>query len=814
MRCSARTQRLAGLVVGIVCLSAAGSRAGGQEFVTGAAAQAWEKWQAAMQAVVGRDADTIETAFGELLQAEPAAFRLALMAQRTVMRGNLGGAVVLFEQDAAADALGADGKRVSQALDAGREQMNEADDGWFFASVGQFEIADANFKALLASNPDPVALLEFADRVRRRHDVLLLLADNPVVGQSALEIQKLLLAGERMVKADPTRIKEHIDRLGGPPRMVRNSVARLIESGEHAIPFLVQYLRDAEKKQLVPAIVRALPRIDRGALNPSVVALRMDDQATKRFLIEALGKIGYAQALPYLLQLRENSATPPEIQAAVQGALEGLRARGAAIGEYTAAEAFFALAEAYYRDDGSLAADPRLDTANVWYWRDKVIQNVEVPTVIFNEIMSMRCCEESLRLDPNLKPAVALWLAANFRREAQLPADQTDWTRPDKYPAASYFAQSAGADHCLAALRRAVADGDPAVALGLIEALRRTAGTASIIGGYGGGHPLAEALSFPDRMVRIRAALALANARPRDEFHNYQNLTPVLAEALNLHAGARHALVVDPDERSANVIMTVLRSDGYDVISDAALFPGLEKVRKDLPGVDVIFVASDVKDPGLAEGLAQLRSEFRFGSTPVILIVKPGDRQLAGNLARADHRLGEAAATDDPERIKTTIANVSRAVGANPITPAVGLSLALETAEVLRGLAESNNPLFKVEDLEQVLAATLATQDSELRIAVARVLAHIGSAAAQEAIAGIAMDGNESQGMRVAMFGVLAEAAKRRGKHLAPESVQRLIKIAESEENMDIREAAAQALGALNLPSDPASEIIRNQHRG
>ena len=104
---------------------------------------------------------------------------------------------------------------------------------------------------------------------------------------------------------------------------------------------------------------------------------------------------------------------------------------------------------------------------NVRQLRDDTLQNTEVPTVIFNDIMTMRCCEEALRMQPDAKPPIALWLNANFRREAQLPAGATDATRPENYPPGLYFAQSAGPEYCLMGLARAVDGVEAAVALGL-----------------------------------------------------------------------------------------------------------------------------------------------------------------------------------------------------------------------------------------------------------------------------------------------------------------------------------------------------------
>jgi CheY-like chemotaxis protein len=784
-------------------------------FVNGAAEAAWSRWETAMNAILARDADAAEAAFAQLLATNPSPFRIALMAERTVMRTSAGGAVLVLEQDYQSQTLRENGKRVGEMLVAGREQMNQADDGWYFCAIGRFDVANANFQALLASDPDPVALLEFADRVARRQDILVQVATNPIVGESARAILRLLDEGERIIKADPVRIKEHIEELAGPPRMYSNAVARLRESGEYAIPFLIQYLRDPAQRELVPLILRTLPQIGRPALNPLVISLRMNDATTKVYLVRALGQIGYGQAVPYLLRLRSDSTTTPDVNQAVDAALQQLAARGVTMDvNAPAPEAFLRLAVAYFENQSELAADPRLEAANVWYWRDDLLENVEIPTPIFNEVMCMRCCEEALLLDSSLEPAQALWLAANFRRDAQLGDDQTDPTRPPNYPSPAYFAQSAGPKYCLMALARAVDERDPVVALGMIEALRKTAGPASVGAPSNGRQPLGEALLFPDRLVRIRAALALGRAQPATQFHNYQNLVGVLAEALGLHGGARNALVVEGDATVANALSAGLRAEGYTVVSDATLAAGLDKVRQELAGVDVILIASDVQSPELAGALAQLRGEFSFALTPTLVITKPAQRSAVRTMVRADHRLGEVSPADGPDQLRTAITRVSRAVGATPISPELGLALAQEAAETLLLLAMTHNTILDPAGAEAALLATLGTDDGQLRLTVARVLSFLSSSAAHSAVAAIALNEAEAAATRVAMFAIAADAAKRHGNLLSPAAVEQLTRIAESDENLVIREAASQLLGALNLPGDPASVIIRNQYGG
>jgi CheY-like chemotaxis protein len=784
-------------------------------FITGEAARAWQHWSAAMQAILARNEEQAEAAFGELLALDPSPFRIALLADYTVQQTAAGGAVLLFEQDFESKALGPQGQAVAEKLFVGREQVNQADDALYFSQIGRFDVAGANLRALLAADPDPVALLEFIDRVPRRRDILIQLVDNPSLGEPVRALLKLLDLGELAIKADPTRIKENIERLGGPPRGYENALAALQDSSEYAVPFLLQYLRDPTKQALTQAILRTLPQLDRRAVNPLVMALRMDDQAVKRYVIEALGKLGYAQAIPYLLWLVEDQQTPPELQQRAQQSLDLLRARGVTIpADLSAAEAFHQLADEYYADRASLAADPRLSTANVWYWRDGMLQNIEVPTEIFNEIMAMRSAEEALLRDPQARPALALWLAANFRREAQLAANQQDPTRPPDYPIAAYFAQSAGADYNLAALARAIDTADPAVALGTIDALRKTAGPASLVADAGGRLPLAEALSFPDRMVRIRAALTLGGGRPTEPFNNYQNLLPVLSEALLLHGGARNALVVDPDQASANTVGGILREQGYTVTVGAALFDALQQVREQIPALDVIFLASDMQNPTLETALQTLHDEFRFAAVPVVIVTKPGDLEAVRALVRADHRVAALPLNPTPSDLSKAIATVSRAVGSQAITPEVGQQLAFEAAQVLRLLAISNNPLFSVADAEPALLAALTTTNPDLRLLVAEVLGYLGSTRAQEAIARVALDPAAADDLRVSMFAALAEAAKRRGNLLPSDLVQAVVAIAASEPNMILREAASQALGALNVPGEPASEIIRSQYQG
>ncbi len=783
------------------------------EFTTLAATEAWDAWRAALQALLEQDASAAEDALAALLDEDPSPLRLALLEQRSVEETSLGGGVLLLEQDEAAGRLGAAGRQVVTRLQEGRERLLEASDGWYFATLGRFDISAANFAALLDHDPDPVALLQLADQRPQQHAIVVRLAGHPEMGAVVRELLDVLREGERRVKADPGRIRRNVQRLAGPPRAFENAVALLQDSGEYAVPALLEALRDPARQALRLPILQALPQIDRPALNPLLAALDADDAVLKVDIIQALARIGDARAAPYLLALAQSDDADQQIRQAARDALRVMTLPAEIDRDAPAARALMTLAEWYYANRGSVAADERLDTANVWYWRDGVLVDVAVPTEIFDEVMCMRLCNQALQIDSDYAAPIPLWLAANFRRVAQL-GDREDNTRPDDFPAADYFALAAGPGACQMTLMRGVERVESSVALGAIRALRHTAGRSNLLASQDGDPALARALAFPDRNVRIEAALALANALPDETFPGYQNLMPVLSEALRLHTGRRAALVVDPDDQSANAVAAALQNAGFEVRVALDLTVGRNVARSELPGLDVILLASDIADPGLAAGLADLADEFRFAGTPVVMLVKPGAEDRVAELRFNQPTRAAVEADASSGELLDAVARVTGAAGMELVTPERGVSLAMQTAAALRELAVDRNANFQPRAVLPALLDAFTTEDDALQSAVALVLTYIDDADAQQTLARAALDDAAPLDRRLLMFDMVAQAAKRHGNLIADEQVAEIVNLAQGEPDPELRTAAAQAMGALDLPPSPASTIIRDLHQG
>lgn len=108
----------------------------------------------------------------------------------------------------------------------------------------------------------------------------------------------------------------------------------------------------------------------------------------------------------------------------------------------------------------------------------------------------------------------------------------------------------------------------------------------------------------------------------------------------------------------------------------------------------------------------------------------------------------------------------------------------------------------------------LSAPDEGLQTAAASVLALVRTPSAQGAIAQMALDAANTDSLRLAAYDSLSESAKNNGNLLGDDQLTELVRIARDEADLTIRTAASQTLGALNLHTSKASDIIRSYHGG
>jgi HEAT repeat protein len=132
----------------------------------------------------------------------------------------------------------------------------------------------------------------------------------------------------------------------------------------------------------------------------------------------------------------------------------------------------------------------------------------------------------------------------------------------------------------------------------------------------------------------------------------------------------------------------------------------------------------------------------------------------------------------------------------------------------MRRIALDGRTVLNLSVAEPALIAVLNVEDEELQTRCAAVLAALPTPTAQRAVAHVAMTDDNTVSLRVAAFSALAESAKSNGNLLETGQIDLLVSLARDADDLVIRTAASEALGALNLATNQASEIIRSHHAG
>jgi hypothetical protein len=367
------------------------------------------------------------------------------------------------------------------------------------------------------------------------------------------------------------------------------SLANLRNAGEFAAPIMVDTLRDPNKRALHGSTRRALVRLGRQVLNPLVEVLESKDQGTLVTVIGVLGDIGYPDAAPYIARIyATNQPGMEEVKSAANRALAAL---GVDAQQAKAADLFLQLGEQFYYKSANIVPDPRSpEAAHVWFWDDaKGLMNKDVPTPIFSDIMAMRAAEYALKLDAKRPEAVNLWLAANNKREADLPEGKQDPTHEG--PDAHFYNVAMGTQYCNAVLARALKDRTAPVALKVLKSLQEIIGQSNMFQGGAaqtwGKEPIVAAMQFPDRLVRYESAIAVGSALPQQAFPGVEYVVPTLAEAITA-TGKPNVVVVTGDLNTANALKETLKDAARAEAAGNAAEASAAAGR--LPSVDLVVV--------------------------------------------------------------------------------------------------------------------------------------------------------------------------------------------------------------------------------
>lgn len=682
--------------------------------------------------------------------------------------------------------------------------VKSVEDFWHYGKIARYDLAAQ--KAGEITSADAVKVLEAFEKVAaERNDSIdewmIRFQGVEALKEPAKQLADLINKGRFERRANPEFILKNINRLDKGDLPYRLAMVQLRESGELAVPFLLDVMKDPGKQSLHGPARRAVVELGRLALNPLTAATESSDPAQLILVTQLLGEIGYDAAVPYLARLTETSGEETVKQAA-SSALQKLN------GGAGAANLFYDLAEKLYYERSSLAADRRFPTANVWNFdKDKGLVRTPVPQEIFNDVMAMRAAEYALALNTE-RDAMSLWLAANYKREADLPQGATDATRQQNQPDAHFYGVTAGSQYVNASLARALKDGNNAVALKSVKSLQQIVGDANFKSGNNAG-PLIDAMQYRERRVRFEAAFTLAQALPQSSFAGQEMVVPLLAEAIS-QTGQPSLLVVMPTQEAVNAIVEPLKAEQY-ITAGSTSASGALAAAAAVPAIDVVVISDELPPAEIENLLGLMAQNPKMRGAAKLVVVKSTASQWEARKV-TDKSISTTTATD-AAGIKPAIVTARESGGALPLDTKLATEYATRAGELLKRLAISRGQVLDLAPARSTLLGSLEDARPEIVKLAGEALALMNNDDAQRGLLLRATTDGVADDVKVSLFNSVSTSAKFWGNKLDAQQIAALDRVVREATNAEVKSAAAEARGALNLPSDQAKTLILDQSR-
>lgn len=682
-----------------------------------------------------------------------------------------------------------------------------------FSRIAQVDLAKSNGEALLAKLVPPtgtgtMTLTEFVLLVEGSGEMTRF-EETALRGQRFADLEtvsvKLLRAyeqGKLEQARDAGQIEKNIELLVGTARQRTVARERLLNAGEYALPQLLAAFGDRQKLARRDEARMMMVELGRASVVPLTTAFPQLDPVMQEQVAAVLADIPVRTSLPALYEVHRATKS-----SAVRNACERaiVKIDGTLIPDAPVATLYEALAAAYFQNQDSLSTFPGEPSQLLWnYTPSGGLVSSPISSAVFHEAMAMRMAEKSLALDPAGRSALSLWVASNFKREIDTPADYVNPAYPATRPDAMFYAVSSGPAVCQRVLAMALDARNVPLARRAIAALEKTAGAQAMAGAEMSRRPLLEALRFPNRRVQYEAALALAASQPTQSFDGAEQVVPILARAVR-EAGTRFAVVISADPERRNALAEQVRGYGYTVLQPAAKLSDIETELAAAPGIDLVLASLPPKATG--ELLEDARSRTKLATTPLVVYSSAETkRDLSVRFGRdeAVRFVGEQTGSAEVgEAIRQT---ADKVVGGE-LSPEDGTLYQIKSIAALRDLAVAGNPVFNVADAALPLTGSLESAKGGLKLRVAEVLSYINDAKVQSAIAASALSAG-SDDEAVALMGRATESAKRFGNMLSESQVASLVERAGKAGPDAKSNAVAALLGALNLKGNSIVPLI------
>jgi hypothetical protein len=688
-----------------------------------------------------------------------------------------------------------------------KSPMTNLEDFVHYALVANVPMAEAHARALLdnVSDADLAELVDEKPKLRKRLVRAIDWARRvPDMEATVTELANRIESGRIELAHSPTRIKEAIGMLDGSRRDQLLGRSRLVAAGEYAVPGLVKLITsDSTNERLRWNAEQILVEIGREAVTPMTVVIPNVADDDKKRLIEILEQIRYMHAAPILAELATDPSASQDVR---QAARRSLNSMGISP-EASPAELHSELARMYFEEREDLIARPLDSMSNIWIWGEQgELITSPVPMEIYSPIMAMRTSEKALAYEPDDSSALAIYIAANLRRENRLKGDADPFYTDMEYSPqfySTYHGPGIGQDVLVLGLD----SGDTPLVRDALEGLAATSGQDNLFGRYVGREPLVDALQYPDRRVQFDSALVLARALPDQPFPASNRVIPLLASAIRT-SGDEYAIVIAESLEDRQAAQERLEAMGFKVVGTDRSVARLADAISQSPGIDLAYVQGGSLDSSKMV-LDNIRSTSGTINTPVVFSVAMVDMPAYNSRYSRDAKVAVVRSGISSDAFDATVESLLEDASGGRITGVDSDIYAIESLDALKSIALVRPQAYEITDAESSLVDALAERQDMTRMMVAEILSYMDSPSAQRALLDAALS-PEAQDDRIQLLNYSAASVRRYGDHASKAQVAELSKMIQDSTGAEA-DAAAQVRGALNRPSSDQTRLTKGQ---
>ncbi|RME69955.1 MAG: tetratricopeptide repeat protein [Planctomycetota bacterium] len=382
----------------------------------------------------------------------------------------------------------------AQSADEVRQAWRE---GVALFEQGQYDEALKRFEKVLAANPSNELALELRNEAGYQLFVEMLGREDDLatVARKVLELAEV---GQLRQRQSPERIRALLRTMYDDESFEKSYRAMeelASQVGPFCVPYVVDTLADRQDDERRAKAIVLLSKLGPDGTNAVIELLYHPDDFVRQNACAILGHLGDIKAVPYLRAVTEWRDESPHVRRQAESALREITGKDASsLGP--AVVYFEALAERYYQEHPSVMVNNFRDWA-VWGWRNGKLVPRLVPRYAYNEEMAEKVCYDALRhgaragvetsaldgvwtilvstlFQEKVEVDALLEALSDPARAAKVDSQRLAELRARKATVANQpaLAVSRGEAYLGKALRKALLDGRPLLAVALIEHMR------------------------------------------------------------------------------------------------------------------------------------------------------------------------------------------------------------------------------------------------------------------------------------------------------------------------------------------------------